>query len=811
MKSKYIMIMVALMAFLAIVMPVSAATTIAGKYINAGATVFVGEEGLDITNAMNGYSTLGFWESGASAGSAPYPIHVGSASLGNFAISSAQFNGRTGAWYQVADDGMTKGAVAFYVESPTLAVSVKGTDGEDLNGKTITAGTPVTFEVKTNVVLGSDSKRSSNSNGMGGPDTTGYIDIVVKSDGGATYSELKALNNDVAVNLPVSLQKLSISNYQQFWRDGVKYEWSTGNMTGGQRTYQNGNYTISVKFDLNSMTMTSETSSIKLGSDSLKIESNKDSVVRGKPFSVTISGKANTQYMLYLKGVSVSSAIAPVISTGQEGVSGDISGKYGKYITTGSSGTRTVEFTTSSNTKDQKYTVRAELNSQKYDEVAVSVVKGGMTLVADGDQTYYLGEEIKLSGTNSESYTTYFFLIGPNLNSNGVKLDEPSVHVDVSDESTFVNTEVDSDYTYSYKWSTAALDMDAGTYTIYAVSQPVDKSDLSNVAYATTSIVIKKPFVSAHASQSTVAKGDKVFIEGVAEGNPSTGVAIWVLGKNYDTRQSESVESDGTFKYEISGATTGTMSSGQYFIVVQHPMQNGVFDIDQRGEDVVNLELNDADSNGEGTVIFHLEGSGSLQGSDAAEALVQAINDPNIDDTYTKLNILVEEPVIAIDAIGDKQVGDKFTVTGKTNLAVDDEILVEMYSSSFAPTQKSQSGEFSGTTQTVKVIKSDAGLNTFSLDVDASTFKPDEYIVLAEGIVVDATGTTLFNVLDYQPTPVPTSVPTTVATVATIPPTVPPTEIPTVVPTETTKSPGFGAILALAGLMAVGFIVMRRH
>jgi PGF-CTERM protein len=210
-----------------------------------------------------------------------------------------------------------------------------------------------------------------------------------------------------------------------------------------------------------------------------------------------------------------------------------------------------------------------------------------------------------------------------------------------------------------------------------------------------------------------------------------------------------------------------------------------------------------------GSKIFLINGPGSLQGSDAAEALVQAINDPNVDDTYTKLQFLVEEPNIAIDPVGDRHVGDKFTITAQTNLAVDDEILVQVYSSSFKPTQKSQSGEFSGATGTVKVTKGDSGMNKITFDVDASTFKPDEYIVTEAAVIQDATGTALFNVLEgAAPTAKPTVVVTTVAPV-----TVPPTPIPTTAtPTPTpTKSPGYGALIALIGLGAVAFIVVRRH
>jgi inhibitor of cysteine peptidase len=57
---------------------------------------------------------------------------------------------------------------------------------------------------------------------------------------------------------------------------------------------------------------------------------------------------------------------------------------------------------------------------------------------------------------------------------------------------------------------------------------------------------------------------------------------------------------------------------------------------------------------------------------------------------------------ITINPISDKVVGDKFSITGTTNLPADAEMLIQVYSASFKPTQKSQSGEFSGATGTVK-------------------------------------------------------------------------------------------------------------
>jgi PGF-CTERM protein len=511
-----------------------------------------------------------------------------------------------------------------------------------------------------------------------------------------------------------------------------------------------------------------------------------------------------------------------------------------------------VQLSTNAYTKDQKFTVRVERDnggvgypnftativpnaasyawgaaaggytrSVKSDEVDVTVQKGTVTIVAAGDQSYYLGEEIKFSGTNTETKTVYLMISGPNIGAaNGAMLATPSTTCADLNTATFTTASVLADNTWSYKWGTANVPLDAGTYTVYAVSAARSKPNVGNATYGTVSIVIKKPFVSATASQSTVAKGDKFDITGTAEGNPSPGVQIWMLGKNYvgpatNNIVQQTVSSDATFKYEVTKSATKDLASGQYFIVVQHPMYNNRLDITytQATGAVNNLITN----GGVGLIVFYLRGTGvlaavgALQGSDAAEALVNAINSPDIDDTYTKLSILIEEPVINVDKVGDRYVGEKFTITGTTNLAVDDQILVEVVSSSFKPTQKTQSGEFSGATGTVKVVKATDGANKWSLDVDASTFKPDEYIVKAAAVEQDATGTALFNVLEgTRPVATVTTKATTAAPVVTTAVTTA-ALVTTAAPTKAPTQPGFGALVALIGLGAVALLVVRRH
>jgi len=890
--------LVALAMFVLVaVMPVSA-DSVAGYYqvapiINQGATVFIGEQGLNITNALttanvaspSPTNTIGWWASAADIGTTSPTVSfdlTGRATL--FTVTQSEFDGYEGEWYLV--NPSTNHAVApalFNVKAPKLDLTIRdpNQNGADVSGKSLPQGTQLQFQVGTNMytVLSNSLLRGPVYNLEGSAaGTDGYLNILVKTESGTT---LQYLYTNTDGTTTARLTALNVTTQPYTWgRDnagrgpGFLYNWSTDaiNPATGQRAYPAGTYVISVESKLNNMKdnylsgaaaytgrTISETKTITLVSDTVSITANKDSVVRTKPFSVTVTGKPSTVYYVWVKNTYTMSLKsydneAPLVTKFQASVvPGDVDAAAYKYqngggksvnqtafgdtvageysyakITLSTSGTRTVEFTTTANTKDQKYTIRAERNTNdndyvngvfKGDEVDVKVEKGAVTIVAAGDQSYYLGEEIKLSGTNTESDTTHLFIIGPNLPTNGGVLTQPKVEVIPDDTPptdiwNSATATVLSDNTWTYKWGTSNVDLDAGTYTIYAVSKPYDKSPtrLAKAAYGTVSIIIKKPFVSATASQSTVAKGDRIWISGTAEGNPS-GVAVWILGKNYAKLQTETVNTDATFKYELKQEDTKSLYSGQYFVVVQHPMQNDRFDIDSpdlRSQSAEAYVYNYATGEATGAnvlSIFKISGAGSLQGSDAAEALVQGINDPNVDDTYTKLQFLIEEPIITVDPIGDRHVGDKFTITAQTNLAVDDEILVQVYSSSFKPTQKSQSGEFSGATGTIKVTKGDSGMNMLSFDVDSSTFKPDEYIVTMDAVIQQSTGTALFNVLEgAAPTPEPTAVVTAVTT-APVETTVPPTEVP---PTPT-QSPGYGALIALIGLGAVAFIVVRRH
>jgi trimeric autotransporter adhesin len=287
-------------------------------------------------------------------------------------------------------------------------------------------------------------------------------------------------------------------------------------------------------------------------------------------------------------------------------------------------------------------------------------------------------------------------------------------------------------------------------------------------------------------------------IHGIATGHPRNGLQLWIISHNYLKVTTLAVNDDNTYLYELKPSDTTNLASGQYFFLVQHPMMNGQFDIiyDPSSGSVINKQL----GNGQGKEIFALSGAGSLQGPDSAQALVNAIGSQNIDDTFATYSFYVSPPTALINPIGDHYVGDKFTISGSTNLAIGDELMVDVTSSSFKPTDKTQSGEFSGISGAVRVVSGSGGYNHWSFDVDATTFKPDEYIVTVSGILQDVKGSAYFNIVNSVPqtSATPTiALPDTTAVMTTTPP------LSTV--TTTPKSPvpcwiALGALAVMAWL-----------
>ncbi len=617
------------------------------------------------------------------------------------------------------------------VRDPQISIDIwdysQGNQGGiSVSGKSVVQGDTLGFKVGTNMdmAINQPTQRTKKID----TEVTGWADIKVKTEQGNTFTALLASDGTA-----MALTGQSINTPSWYWAGnaaGLSGNWSTSatDITG-QFAYPVGTYTVSVESKMNGMRdnylnagaaytgkTVSQAQTVTLVSNMVKITANKDSVVRSKPFSVTITGKPNTVYHLWIEGTSSLSGSyddqPPMIAKYQAGVSQDsnatdtsiknlapyrtdgdaafvaspnaggylfedsgsttITGTVWYDVAHGSDarnrftlgngtalyanvslsdyGTRTIEFVTTNWTKAQKYTIRVERNFgtdtnpvYKSDEVDVRVERGTTTIVAAGDQNYYLGEEIRFSGTNTGTYTTYLFITGPNLPQYGAQINSPNPQnapVVNNDPTTFQQASVLGDNTWSWKWRPSNVTLDAGTYTVWAANHPSDarSENLATCAFSNVSIIMKSPFHSARVFPPEIAQGESVTVSGYAEDKPSAGVAVWIMGTQYANRTVAAVTDAGSFSAVMSNDTTRECTIGKYYVIVQHPMKNAQFDIYLNTSDgcVYNRQIGITE-----TKLFKFTGTGSIQGADAAEALIQALQEPNVDDAYANLTFTI--------------------------------------------------------------------------------------------------------------------------------------------------------------------------
>jgi hypothetical protein len=663
-----------------------------------GAGIFIGEENLDFAGDFAGTTQLVHYTGIVGQSSIDKSLTLSSG------ILSELFKGiPTGNYYDPAN---TLHYINVQNPEATLDVMLSSSPRDSVNGKSINRGTSLDFKFYSNVNTGAMAN----------------VELTLPSGGVVTVYNNTALwfnANGQTQYIPGIIfgQDAEVGTYT------AAAKWASSSDFFG-KGFDSRFVTFEVRPPRN-----------------VAITSNKDCLVRGQSFTVTVTGESNTAYRLYVREIAdLAPAEYPEIIPGQLGVTPIT--PTDATIKTTAGGTRTVQFNTDQSTADYVFTICVEdpVNPGIHDEVRVRVERGSVTITASGIGVYYTGEEITLSGTSTAGNMVYLFMTGPNLGTDGVKLDDLYVKAESTKPETFRVVDVETDDTWSYKWDTSVLNktIDAGSYVIYAVSSASNKSDLLSTEYSMILVQLRTGFVSATMDSATVAKGDKLTISGVATGSPDC-VWIWIFGPDFYGGTSGAlkatptlVESDGSFEFKFKN--TKDWTTGQYFVIVQHPMgaKAGAGSITWNPDGLIS---------GDGINKVDLT---RLQAPAAATALINALDSPNIPDTYVKLTFVVDEPLLTIDPIGTKEAGSKFTISGTTNLAVGNTLIVEV-----APATL-QSGEATGISSYAGIVAIQRGrtTNTWSFMVDGTGFRPDQYVVKVEAIEASMTATALFNMIE---------------------------------------------------------------
>ncbi|HWQ68040.1 MAG TPA: DUF3821 domain-containing protein [Methanospirillum sp.] len=737
--------------------------------IPAGGEVFLGEEGLDISSAVwFPYDSIAYYPPGSSPGR-DVPLDIRKVETRGFAASPSLYGERLGTWYQWDNRRGIAGTVAFTIREPRATIRIIDRNTlQELGDGVVARGTGLLFQLDSN--LASVARRPGYN-----PAIDGIIDILIISPGGGTLSAVVTRSGG-----QVSMTRMTSWNSLQTLPSPDTGGWDTGaSDSGGSTLYATGKYLITPRLSFNRIDDNLRNAgregylrgtSITIGGDRATI-SGERTVVRGNSFPVTITGSPGVPIYIWVDSGTKSGIPGdqpPMILFAQEGVNQDSPDgpfqigsyrpssegrrnlrdlvpsepyqgvKYYAMVIPDRDGKRTIEFRTSDQTDDTRYSIRIERagtgGQNRNDEIPVTVVKGSVSVVA-GQEGYALGDDVRLSGRNTESCTTYLFLTGPNLPSGGGRLDRPREAVRDGDPGSFTVADGDCE-SWDYQFNSGDLGVDPGVYTVYAVPSPRDRLNLGSSPYEMIPITFKRPSVTLKRQETTVARGDSLTLTGVSTGASGSGVAVWIFGKNYFRYDRSSVERGGLFEYELTGAETSSLVAGQYFVIVQHPMGNGAFDLFPDGQRQLVLGMYPY----MGAPIFRIAGPGSLQGPEAANALISALSSSFIDDTYTSWEIMVVSPRIDINPSSFiQQVGSPIYISGTTNLAPGNRLMVEVTDNRFAPTRKGDYTSTSGFSGFAEIRSSVNGSQIFNLTIPDNRLVPGEYRITIESVESPAT------------------------------------------------------------------------
>ena len=206
-----------------LVFPVTAQSVNVNTHISQGDTVFIGEQGLDISGFCPSPCQIGWWAPGASiASSSPdqqYSISIPS----TFFVSPAVFGSYPGSWYLLP--GKTQ---AFIVADPQLDLRVQDTSvSVDVTNGWVYRGDTIGFQIDSN--LYAISQRSGGGYAL--------VTIYVQSPAGGTYTALYDSSG--------KLNRIDVIQIQSnpTYTNGI---WDTGNSL-----YPAGKYTIWAECDVN--------------------------------------------------------------------------------------------------------------------------------------------------------------------------------------------------------------------------------------------------------------------------------------------------------------------------------------------------------------------------------------------------------------------------------------------------------------------------------------------------------------------------------------------------------------------------------
>ena len=198
--------------------------------VPAGGTVFIGEQGLDVSAGIPTGTLVSWYNASQQPGKVLAAENYRVADPKNFNVNAETFRDYQGKWY--INNTTT---VAFVIADPTLDLKIWDQQTQtDISGQTIPQGDYLNFRIDSNLNV-IPKQRNAND---------GFLAISVRNSGGNYYSQLKQDSNTT-----LALTPLSVNTTPFYWvpQSSGSYGWNTGTkLQNGDNFYADGAYSVSV-------------------------------------------------------------------------------------------------------------------------------------------------------------------------------------------------------------------------------------------------------------------------------------------------------------------------------------------------------------------------------------------------------------------------------------------------------------------------------------------------------------------------------------------------------------------------------------
>ena len=768
-------------------------TTLAGNEIEVGDTVYIGEQGLkfdtDNDGTYGGAGDTDFKLEGitdtATADQAPVSVDATGWTVPDV------ITGKYLATRDLNNDGNSNNDF-IYIEKARITgdIILNNAKQDSIVGKSVPTTAEIVFKLEPNFgakITGADLKIM-----LTDPDGKDILSV-----DGQSLRNIDALGTTMFVGDPAP------TTAAPAYTDALDLT-----------DLDTGTYKVKIKTekeDCNLLNIASPEYTFTIRSEELSIEAVEDEIGVGDDMILGVNGNPTTWYYLTVTGVDVAAPpairgdVGDVKNLDTTGVAYAGTANLAAWIKTGSDGIADVKIATT-NADDRTYTIHvyettAVLNPDAAggptyntdavvsasalttddDDVDVKVRKPTVTF--DMPKSAIIGEEIKIKGAISAG-------------------DKVDILIDDGKVRYIDEEPVDENNEFEVKWDTGG--MTTGSYTIdvyidcaQTTFAGIRAAGIDEDGKTTIRLVI--PTLTAKSLRDTIAEDDDYEIEGTAFGVDDVDIVL-IGPKGYrggaftvlnGLRVTSTSVSDDEFSEEIK--MTDGLDTGMWIALVLSP-----------GRDDTYGDLGPLATAGNLGVGI---GAGALidpTGKDQPQA-VAMIKDHTIDvagsdDLLETFTFKVESPRVDLNPIASVAVGEPLEVTGVTNREPETIITISTFAgpvdlpAAMAEVEwpTADQGVFNATIDTTDAVE-----GTYTLEADDGDGHTDTVTVTIGAAVPTATPTA-------APTEAPTATPTAV-------PTAEPTAEPTATPTPTPTPPGFEAIFAIAGLLAIAYLVLRRR